>query len=148
MFVTSTDDICDGDLRLPSVSCEMPRVLIADDSRFQRTMLASYLMPKKCEVVFAVDAMQTFMMALRSSPNLILLDINMPGGTGIEVLKRLRVSNRTQQIPVIVISSEQNPATESVARELGAVDFLHKPIDEEMLANALDHVFGVHANIP
>lgn len=45
---------------------------------------------------------------LPSSPNLILLDINMPGGAGIEVLKRLRVFNRTQQIPVIVISSEQS----------------------------------------
>lgn len=148
MFGTSTDDTSDGESISTPVSCEMPRVLIADDSRFQRMTLASYLMPKRCEVVFAVDAMQTFMMALRSSPNLILLDINMPGGTGIEVLKRLRVSNRTQQIPVIVISSEQNPGTESMARELGAVDFLHKPIDEEMLANALDRVFGVQANTP
>jgi len=81
-----------------------------------------------------------------SNPNLILLDINMPGGSGIEVLKRLRVSNRTQQIPVIVISSEQNPATESMARELGAVDFLHKPVDEKILANAVDHVLGIQNN--
>jgi len=123
----------------------MPRVLIADDSRLQRTVLASFLLPKKFEVVFAVDAMQTFMMALRSSPNLILLDINMPGGTGIEVLKRLRVSNRTQQIPVIVVSSEEDPATELMARELGAVDFLHKPVDEQTLANVVDRVLGAEA---
>ena len=148
MILTSTDDNSEGELISPPVSCEMPRVLIADDSRFQRMTLASFLMPKKCEVVFAVDAMQTFMMALRSNPDLILLDINMPGGTGIEVLKRLRVSNRTQQIPVIVISSEQNPATESMARELGAVDFLHKPIDQKMLANAVDHVLGIQVNAP
>ena len=130
---------------MASVSCEMPRVLIADDSRLQRTVLASFLLPKKFEVVFAVDAMQTFMMALRSSPNLILLDINMPGGTGIEVLKRLRVSNRTQQIPVIVVSSEEDPATELMARELGAVDFLHKPVDEQTLANVVDRVLGAEA---
>jgi CheY-like chemotaxis protein len=85
-------------------------------------------------------------MALRSSPSLILLDINMPGGTGIEVLKRLRVSNRTQQIPVIVISSEQNPATGSMARELGAIDFLHKPVDEQILASAIDRVLGIEAD--
>jgi CheY-like chemotaxis protein len=126
----------------------MPKVLIADDSRFQRTILASFLTPRKFEIFFAVDAMQTFMMALRSSPDLILLDINMPGGTGIEVLKRLRVSNRTQQIPVIVISSEQNPATESMARELGAVEFLHKPVDERVLANAIDRALGIQANTP
>jgi CheY-like chemotaxis protein len=146
MILTSTDDNSEGELISPRVWCDMPRVLIADDSRFQRMTLASFLMPKKCEVVFAVDAMQTFMMALRSNPNLILLDINMPGGSGIEVLKRLRVSNRTQQIPVIVISSEQNPATESMARELGAVDFLHKPVDEKILANAVDHVLGIQNN--
>ena len=126
----------------------MHKVLIADDSRFQRTILASLLTPRKCEIFFAVDAMQTFTMALRSSPDLILLDINMPGGTGIEVLKRLRVSNRTQQIPVIVISSEQSPATESTARELGAVDFLHKPVDERALANAIDRALGIQATTP
>jgi len=146
MILTSTDDNSEGELISPRVWCDMRRVLIADDARVQRMTLASFLMPKKCEVVLAVDAMQTFMMALRSNPNLILLDINMPGGSGIEVLKRLRVSNRTQQIPVIVISSEQNPATESMARELGAVDFLHKPVDEKILANAVDHVLGIQSN--
>lgn len=124
----------------------MPKVLIADDSRFQRQMLASFLLPKKFEVVFAVDALQTFMVALRSTPDLILLDINMPGGTGIEVLKRLRVSNKTQQIPVIVVSGDEKPTTEAVARELGAVDFLHKPVDEQKLRDSIHRVLGIEAN--
>ena len=131
----------------PSVTCEMlPKVLIADDSRFQRQMLASCLPPKKFEIIFAVDALQTWMMALRSTPDLILLDINMPGGTGIEVLKRLRVSNKTQQIPVIVVSGDEHPTTEALARELGALDFLHKPVDQQELVDAVDRVFGIHSN--
>jgi DNA-binding response OmpR family regulator len=109
-------------------------------------MLASFLLPRKFEIIFAVDALQTWMMALRSSPDLILLDINMPGGTGIEVLKRLRVSSKTQQIPVIVVSGEQNPAIESMSRELGAVDFLHKPVDEQNLSRVVDRVPGIQAN--
>jgi len=124
----------------------MPKVLIADDSRFQRQMLASCLPPKKFEIIFAVDALQTWMMALRSSPDLILLDINMPGGTGIEVLKRLRVSNKTQQIPVIVVSGDEHPTTEAMARELGAHDFLHKPVDQQKLIDAVDRALGIHAN--
>jgi len=124
----------------------MAKVLIADDSRFQRQVLASILLPKKFEVLFAVDAMQTFMMALRSSPDIILLDINMPGGTGIEVLKRLRVSNKTQQIPVIVISSEESATTESNVRDLGAVEFLHKPVDEQKLIEAVNCALGIRAN--
>ena len=123
----------------------MPKVLIADDSRFQRETLASFLLPKKFEVIFAVDALQTFMVALRSAPDLILLDINMPGGTGIEVLKRLRGSNKTQQIPVIVVSGEEKFTTETTARELGAVDFLHKPVDEQQLIDCICRVLGIPA---
>jgi CheY-like chemotaxis protein len=116
----------------------MPKILIADDSRFQRQLLASFLGPKGFEAVFAADALQAWMAALRSQPQLILLDIQMPGGTGIEVLKRLRMSTRTQHIPVIVVSGEENPATESMARSLGAVDYLRKPVEEEQLCAAVD----------
>jgi len=116
----------------------MPKILIADDSPVQRQLLASFLSPKGFEAVFAVDALQAWMAALRSAPQLILLDINMPGGTGIEVLKRLRMSSKTQHIPVIVVSGEENPATESMAQSLGAVGFLHKPVGQEQLCAAVD----------
>jgi CheY-like chemotaxis protein len=128
------------------MSWEMPKVLIADDSRFQRQMLASFLLPKKFEIIFAVDALQTWMMALRLTPDLILLDINMPGGTGIEVLKRLRVSGKTQQIPVIVVSGDETVTTEATARELGALDFLHKPVDQQKLNDAVNRALGMQAN--
>ena len=116
----------------------MPKILIADDSRFQGQLLASYLSEKGFEAVFAQDALQAWTAALRCAPQLILLDINMPGGTGIEVLKRLRMSTKTQHIPVIVVSGEKNPATESMARSLGAVDFLHKPVEQEQLCAAVE----------
>lgn len=124
----------------------MPKVLIADDSRFQRQMLASFLPPKRFEIIFAVDALQTWMMAIRSTPDLILLDINMPGGTGIEVLKRLRLSNKTQQIPVIVVSGDESFSTEETVRELGALDFIHKPVDEQKLTDAVGRALGLQAN--
>jgi two-component system cell cycle response regulator len=86
------------------------------------------------------------MMALRSAPDLILLDINMPGGTGIEVLKRLRVSSKTQHIPVIVVSGNESPTTEAAARELGAHDFIHKPVDQQRLSDAIGRALGMQAN--
>jgi putative two-component system response regulator len=86
------------------------------------------------------------MMALRLTPDLILLDINMPGGTGIEVLKRLRVSSKTQQIPVIVVSGDETVTTEATARELGALDFLHKPVDQQKLSDAVSRALGMQAN--
>jgi len=123
----------------------MAKVLIADDSRFQVQMVASWLTPKGFEVIFAVDALQTWMMALRSNPDLILLDINMPGGTGIEVLKRLRMSSKTQHIPVIVVSGDENPGTESKARSLGATEFLHKPVEQEQLCASVDRALCKNA---
>jgi two-component system cell cycle response regulator len=116
----------------------MPKILIADDSRFQRELLASFLSSSDFEPVFAGDALQAWMAALRSSPQLILLDINMPAGTGLEVLKRLKMSIKTQHIPVIVVSSEEDPATESMALSLGAIVFLHKPVEQEQLCAAVN----------
>jgi len=97
-----------------------------------------FLKSKGFESIFAVDALQAGMAALRSDPQLILLDINMPGGTGIEVLKRLRMSTKTQHIPVIVVSGEENPETEATVRGLGAVAFLRKPVEQEQLCAAVD----------
>jgi DNA-binding response OmpR family regulator len=48
------------------------------------------------------------------------------------------MSTKTQHIPVIVVSSEESPATESMARSLGAVDFLHKPVEQEQLCAAVN----------
>jgi two-component system, cell cycle response regulator len=124
----------------------MPKILIADDSRFQREILAAFLRPKGFEAIFAVDSLQAWTAALRSSPELIVLDINMPGGTGIEVLKRLRMSTKTQHIPVVVVSGEENPATETMARSLGAVGFLHKPVEEEQLCAAVNSALHPAAN--
>jgi len=120
----------------------MPKVLIADDSRFQAQLLATYLRPKGFDFIFAADALQAWTAALRSSPELILLDINMPGGTGVEVLKRLRMSTRTQHIPVIVVSSEESPAIELKVRDLGAADFLRKPVEQDQLCATVDRVLS------
>jgi CheY-like chemotaxis protein len=120
----------------------MAKILIADDSRFQVQMVASWLTPKGFNVISAVDALQTWMMALRSNPDVILLDINMPGGTGIEVLKRLRMSSKTQHIPVIVVSGDEHPDTEAKARSLGAAEFLHKPVDREQLCASVNRALS------
>jgi CheY-like chemotaxis protein len=120
----------------------MPKILIADDSRFQVQLLASYL-GKGFEVTSASDALQAWMAALRSKPDVILLDINMPGGTGLEVLKRLRMSTKTQHIPVIVVSGNESEETEKAVRDLGAADFLHKPVEKNQLCDTVNRALGV-----
>jgi two-component system, cell cycle response regulator len=132
---------CDSAYR-PNI---MAKILIADDSRFHVQLLAAYLGPKKFDLIFASNALQAWTQALRSNPDLILLDINMPGGTGVEVLQRLRISTKTQHIPVIVITGEDGAAIESVVRDLGAADFLHKPVGQEQLCATVDRVLNARA---
>jgi CheY-like chemotaxis protein len=125
----------------------MPKILIADDSRFQVQALTSWLSPKGFEVITALDAIQAWMSALRSSPDLIVLDINMPAGNGLEILRRLRGSKKTQHIPVIVITGDGSAATEAEARKLGAAEFLRKPIEQDQVCAALDRILPARSAI-
>jgi CheY-like chemotaxis protein len=121
----------------------MLKILVADDSRFHIALLTKALQEKGFEVFTAQDAMQTGMFALRTSPDAIVLDINMPGGSGIEVLKRLKRSKKTQNIPVVVVSGTNDSNIRQVAEGLGVVDFLAKPVDLEQLCSTL---LGVLSN--
>src|SRR5438270_13802006 len=115
----------------------MSKILIADDSRFQIAILSAGLREKGFEVVVAEDALQAGMIALRTAPDAIVLDINMPGGSGIEVLKRLRRSTKTQKIPVVIVSGNGDSVVRQVAIELGVADFLPKPAALDQLCSVL-----------
>jgi CheY-like chemotaxis protein len=118
----------------------MAKILIADDSRVHVHLLATSLKDRGYEVLVAQDGMQAGMLALRHAPDAIVLDINMPGGSGIEVLKRLRHSIKTKDIPVIVASGSCGLDVQQVALQLGVVQCLSKPVDIDQLCSILDHV--------
>jgi CheY-like chemotaxis protein len=115
----------------------MPRILIADDSRVQIHIFSTYLTAKGFTVAVAVDALQAWMSALREVPDAIVLDLNMPSGSGIDVLKKLRTSIKTQRIPVVVVTGTSDAELERMARELGAAEFLHKPVEPAQLYTIL-----------
>lgn len=112
------------------------RVLIADDDRVLTTLLTAAMIRRRWIVQTAHDAMQAFMYANRNpTPDAILLDINMPAGTGIHTLQRLRTSTRTAAIPVIVVTASVDPGVEQQARALGVVAFLRKPIEPAVVCD-------------
>ncbi len=117
------------------------KILVADDDRVVVTLVGGLLRSKGHEVVPVFDAMQVVMFALRPPPpDVIILDINMPGGTGIEALKRLRTSLNTALIPVIILSGTLDPKMPEKMKALGADAFLSKPVDGPALFAALDKV--------
>lgn len=126
----------------------MPKILVADDSRFQIALLTPCLQNKGFEVVVAQDACQAGMFALRTAPDAIVLDINMPGGSGIDVLRRLRRSVKTQGIPVVVVTGSFDSEMRNAAAELGVVDFLTKPVDVDQLCEVLSQLLrGIRTKV-
>ena len=114
------------------------KILVADDDPVVAHLVAGLLRAKGHDVVAVSDAMQTFMFAMRTPLlALIILDINMPGGTGIEVLKRLRSSLNTALIPVIVLSGTTDAQMPEKVMALGASAFLPKPVESAALFAAL-----------
>ncbi|GAC1536458.1 MAG: hypothetical protein NVS2B9_02250 [Myxococcales bacterium] len=114
------------------------RILVADDDRIVVALVAGLLRRQGHQVVPVFDAMQAFMFAMRPpAPDAIILDINMPGGTGVEAIKRIRSSLNTALIPVIVLSGTIDPDMPEKMKALGADAFLSKPVDANALFAAL-----------
>jgi DNA-binding response OmpR family regulator len=108
-------------------------VLIAEDDPIMATLLSDFLRSRGFATLVAVDAMQTVMYALRADPAIILLDVNMPGGSGLHALRKLRANEKTARLPVFAISGSQDRAVQSSLFDLGVDVFLAKPVDLEGL---------------
>ncbi|MDX2192752.1 MAG: response regulator [Gemmatimonadales bacterium] len=104
------------------------KILLADDDRALVTLLTAQLRHEGHEVIVAGDGIQTMMLATRQQPDAIVLDVQMPGGTGLQTLDKLRANSRTQMIPVLVISAKTD---RDIPTRVGAHPlsrFLPKPV--------------------
>ena len=102
------------------------RILIADDEMINREILAQML-EEDYEILFACDGEETLALirANRETLSLVLLDIMMPGLSGLEVLRTVKEDDSLARIPVIVTTAERGTEIESL--KLGAIDFISKP---------------------
>lgn len=79
------------------------------------------------------------MYALQSPhPDAVVLDIHMPGGTGLQALRQLRASSKTAMIPVIILSGTANEDERAEVEALGVTASLYKPVDPDALVGALN----------
>ena len=102
------------------------KILVVDDDIQIRNLLHEFLTGKGYEVILASNGEEAAELAKIEYPDVILLDIKMPGVDGIEVCRRLKAEAKTQFIPVIMITGYVD--NKMVALELGADDFVNKPI--------------------
>ena len=118
------------------------KILVADDDNTLLLLLFKRLSQAGHQVLTALDGDQAMRQATREAPDLILLDIMLPAGGGMGVLKKLKSSTRTMQIPVIAMTASENPALRSEVAASGVEGFLIKPLDIDGLLKKIEELFG------
>ena len=121
----------------------MKKILIIDDEEeFASFMKANLELRDDYDVIFALDGQEGVKLAEKNKPDLILLDIVMPGLDGFEVLKRLRGNAETRSIPVIMVTARSDDASMMKALKLHDDGYIIKPVRieelEEKIEKALD----------
>ena len=114
---------------------ERPLILVADDQPSDLQLLSTFLVQSDCEVEMVVDGLAALDAVRRRSPDLVLLDINMPGLDGFEVCRLIKLAPATRLLPVVMVTGRHSVEDYVRALEAGADDFLHKPVvRQEFLA--------------
>ena len=121
----------------------MPRyALVVDDARVAAATIAQALQLLGYETEVAYGSRPALESLARRIPDVILLDINMPGVDGMEVCRHLRREPRTAKTVIIAMSSETQAETVNLAYKAGADVFLSKPIEIDALERTLKSFFA------
>lgn len=115
-------------------------VLIVEDDPDQRRFLERMLAGSGWRVVAAADGEAGLLVAAEQRPDAIVLDIMMPKLNGYQACRRLKMDPATTAIPVIIATAKDQPADEFWAKEVGADDFLAKPLDIRDLLDLLNRL--------
>lgn len=120
---------------------ENPRILVVDDDTFLR-MLVSVEIPD-AELLEASRADEAYEIARREKPDAVLLDLRLPDGDGIDLLRKLRQTPPLAQTPILVITAGHDEAHRTEMLKAGADEYLAKPIEGVDLQARLDRILAV-----
>ncbi len=121
----------------------MHKILIVEDDIDLAAVLQMNLTSKGFEVFVAHDALQGTTLTHNEKPNLIILDINLPAGGGLTMLKNIKVSINTKSIPVIILSGSEDENLIHQVLHGGVEDYVKKPYDLEDLYIRIKHVLHI-----
>ena len=119
------------------------KILIVEDDADIRQLINLRLRARGYDTAFASDAITAMTVARKESPDLILLDLGLPGGDGFLIMERMKAIASLAVIPVIVITASDPAATRDRALAAGAQAFLSKPIDIPALSEAVERALGL-----
>jgi two-component system, OmpR family, response regulator len=127
------------------MSNEQAHILVVDDDREIRASLAAYLRTRGFRTSVASDSKELDRVLATGSPDLVVLDIMMPGEDGLSVCKRLQESS---QVPIILLTALTDSTDRIVGLELGADDYVAKPFDPRELVARIRSVLRRSRMLP
>ncbi|HSE27233.1 MAG TPA: type II/IV secretion system protein [Gemmatimonadales bacterium] len=144
--LSSAFDLLEEELAAPPAPAAEGRrgvhVLLVDDEDSLRKVMRDLLERDGFDVTEARDGVEALDQADRGAPDIIVLDLNLPGLSGYDVLQRLRAHPATARTPVVVLTAKGDEDNEVRVFELGADDFLTKPFRARALSARLEAVLG------
>jgi two-component system cell cycle response regulator DivK len=116
----------------------MAKILLVEDNEMNRDMLSRRLLKKGFEVVMALDGEQAIEMARSEAPDLILMDISLPGVDGWEATRRLKAMAETRAIPIIALTAHAMAGDREKCLEAGCDDYDTKPVEFPRLLGKIE----------
>jgi len=116
---------------------DRPRVLVVEDEPDMNNLLAEVLRAFGFEPVQAADGRQALDRLCEQPPDAVLLDLMLPGMSGYELCRRLKTSEETASIPVLILSALDRQPDRQAAFQAGADDYMTKPFAPETLIERL-----------
>jgi twitching motility two-component system response regulator PilH len=120
----------------------MAKVLIVDDSESQLYALSKIVEGAGHEVIAAENGEQGVEKALAEIPDLILMDVVMPGLNGFQATRKISKDNSTAHIPVIFVTTKDQETDRIWGMRQGASAYITKPVDKNALLNAMNKAMG------
>jgi len=114
------------------------KILLVEDDKDTVRAMAVRLKSQGCDVIVADDAIAAISTAREEKPDLIVLDLGLPGGDGFAVMQRIKANYDLLLVPIIVVSARDPLLNKERALEAGAEAFLQKPVDNAELLAAIE----------
>jgi two-component system, OmpR family, response regulator len=123
----------------------MATILVVEDELDVQRVVAKRLSSRGFTVHCASDGLQAVALAHKVNPDLIVLDLQLPAGDGLSVMRKLKMSGNIQRAHVVVLTGMTNEIFKQSVMAEGVDAYLQKPYDAQVLLDTIDNILGKHA---
>jgi two-component system cell cycle response regulator DivK len=123
----------------------MEKVLIVDDNRASRDLIRAILKTVRCDIVEATHGQEALDLMKRGRPDLVLLDIDMPGLDGLAVVKKIREDTSLADLPVVAVTAFAMERDREKCMAAGFTAYLTKPVRAAILRLQVQQLLGARA---